>query len=300
MYFYKFYGKRVQSDWELRQLLPQSEEEKALPQEITIKEGIVPDATRREDACFAEIASPESHFGNPTMYMYIANGDTIIYELRDRSHAGAVNAYLTGWGISILFYQRGAIGIHCSCVANEKGAVIISGASGAGKSTTTAHFLENGYHLVADDLSMVEIREDGVYACPAFPYQKLCRDAALDNGYDLNRLIYINEQKDKFLVPYSGEFSTEPVKLRCMLMLYRVSGDKSVEMEPITGIERLHHIVASMFIARLMEKKQAYAPATGEKCLKIAAAVPEMYALYRPVDRDTKKEILKIIDEHIL
>ncbi len=299
MYYYKFYGKRVQSDWELRQLLPQTEEEMAMPQEITIKEGKVPDSTRREKECFSEIKSPEAHFGNYTMYMYITNGDTILYEIKDPKNISSVNAYLTGWGISILFYQRGVIGIHCSCVANENGAVIISGASGAGKSTTTAHFLEKGYRLMADDLAMVEVREDGVYACPAFPFQKLCRDAALDNGYDLSELIYINEQKDKFLVPYQGNFSTEPVKLRCMLMLYRTN-EEEVGFMPITGIDRLHHTIASMFLARLMSKKEAYAPELGAQCLKISAGVPEMYALYRPAEKDTKKEILELIDEKIL
>ncbi len=299
MYYYKFYGKRVQSDWELRQLLPQTEEEMAMPQEITIKEGKVPDATRRETPCFADIQAPEAHFGNYTMYMYISNGDTILYEIKTPESTGSVNAYLTGWGISILFYQRGVVGIHCSCVADERGAVIISGASGAGKSTTTAHFLEKGYRLMADDLAMVEVREDGVYACPAFPYQKLCRDAALDNGYDLNDLIYINETKDKFLVPYQGEFSTEPVKLRCMLMLYRSDGEEVV-INPINGIDRLHHTIGSMFLARLMTAKQAYSPELGAQCLKISAGVPEMYELRRPAARDTKKEIMDVIDRIVL
>lgn len=80
----------------------------------------------------------------------------------------------------------------------------------------TCGLLERGYRLLADDMAVVQTfsgKKDSrelALVYPAFPYQKLCRDAAVRRGYALEKLLYINEEKDKFLVPWKGDFLTEP------------------------------------------------------------------------------------------
>ena len=84
-----------------------------------------------------------------------------------------------------------------------------------------------------------------------------------------------------------------------MLMLYsKEAGD--VEFNEITGFDRFYHTVASMFLSRLMTKEQAFSPANGDRCLKIAAGISHMYSIVRPKDKDTKKEILKLLDEKLI
>lgn len=238
MYYYKIYGTRLQSDYELPQLLKLSEEEKKLPAEITIKAGKFPEELKREYNCWSNIKHPVATLSNNTCYLYVT-ADEIKYEIReDAAHPDYLNSFLLGWGMSMLFWERGEIAIHCACVANENGAVIISGNSGCGKSTVTSHFLDNGYHLMADDISVVRLCEDGAYATPAFPAQKLCRDVCVARNLDLEKLLYINEEKDKFLVPWEGEYSSEPVKVRCMIALSKSDELEAPKFEELSGLNK--------------------------------------------------------------
>ena len=68
----------------------------------------------------------------------------------------------------------------------DKG-IIITGTSGSGKSTLTAELISDGAVMLADDMIVTGYDDNGfptIY--PAFPQQKLCRDAAIKKGYDLD------------------------------------------------------------------------------------------------------------------
>ncbi|MBP5250620.1 MAG: hypothetical protein J6Z46_11540, partial [Lachnospiraceae bacterium] len=152
-FLYKLYGMNLESDLELPQLvkLPSEEENKGI--DVVIRKGCFPEELKREKSCWSEIKKPVALLSNDTCYLYIENGKGITYELKENSkNPQYLGSYILGWGMTILLWQLGELAIHCSCVANENGAVIISGNSGSGKSTVTEFFLDNGYHLMADDI----------------------------------------------------------------------------------------------------------------------------------------------------
>ncbi|MCQ2538459.1 MAG: hypothetical protein MJ124_08670 [Lachnospiraceae bacterium] len=293
MNYYKIYGKRMISDYELPQLVKQTEEEKLLPQDITIKAGVFPEELKLDKPCWSEIKKPVSLLSNFTCWLYVT-ADEIIYELKkDTKTPQYLNSYLLGWGLSMLFWERNEPAIHCSCVYNEKGAVIISGNSGCGKSTVTAHFLDHGYGLVADDISVVQLREDGAYATPCFPAQKFCRDVVTARNLNTDDLIYINEEKDKFLVPYEGDFPSEPIKIRCMIVLGKAAVDAPVLDEP-TGLGKFLTCLNSLFLKPLL-RQDLNAQENATPMLKMASYFP-VYTLVRPEEGDTKKEVLELLN----
>ena len=199
--------------------------------------------------------------------------------------------------MSMLALQRGILAIHCSAVADEAGAILICGESGAGKSTVTTALLEKGYRLMADDMAFVEVTGDGIaMASPAFPYQKLCRDAALAKGYHMENMIYIDEEKDKFLVPYTGNFSLSPVPVRGMCMLGIVSG-KQVVSAKIKGMDQFHLVANNLFLRHLLGAKK-YEPKIGQLCLKMAAAVPCGF-IGRPQEGDSIEAIMDSATEFL-
>ena len=55
MYYYKLYGMRVVSDFELLQLINLSEKERMLPPQITISERKFPEEYKRSEECYVEI-----------------------------------------------------------------------------------------------------------------------------------------------------------------------------------------------------------------------------------------------------
>lgn len=69
-------------------------------------------------------------------------------------------------------------------------------------------------------MAVVDISgKEGVWVYPAFPYMKLCRDVVLRQGYPPEELLYIDEKKDKFLVPCTGVFQREKARLERFVFL---------------------------------------------------------------------------------
>ena len=294
MKHYNLYGMHILSDFEFVQLEPLEEihKEKA---DVLICEGVVADEYKKDRECYSKIRKEVSYMANHTCYLLIEHGNKITYEKKPNAKENNLNAFLLGWGIAIICYQKEQLAIHCSCVADDTGAVLISGTSGSGKSSITSYLLKKGYKLVADDMAVVSVDENGVaYALSAFPYQKLCRDIAMESGIKEEEMIYIDENKDKFLVPYKGDFVRKPVPVKAMIILGFSESDTVISGE-IQGVDKIYACVNSLFLRGLLKKK-AYYPENISSCLKLASCIP-IYYVSRPLDVDTKEEVINTIWE---
>lgn len=288
MYRYQLYGLQLETDLELKQLIAGSSRK---PADITIVSGEIPSVLQQKETQISyEFGETICWLSNNTCRLLAENGNKLTYSLKENGNPDYLKTYLLGWGMSMLGLQRGYLAIHCSAVANEHGAILICGESGTGKSTVTSSFLEKGYRLMADDMAFVETGPgEPAYSFPAFPYQKLCRDAALARGYSTEELIYIDEEKDKFLVPYKGKFELTAVPVRGMLVLGVVGGEEMIVRE-ITGLNRFHMVADNLFLRKLLGTRK-YEPRTGQLCLNMAASVPMAY-IGRPAGYDTVDEVV--------
>lgn len=297
VYYYRVYGIVMETDIEFMQLVKADAVEAP---DIMIRAGILPEyMSNHPEQKKYEFGETLSWLNNRTCTFMIENGKIITYQVKEGAREGYLQTYLLGFGLSMLFLQRGEMAVHCSALHNGKEAILIAGESGSGKSTTTDAYLEAGWKLMADDMAVVKLAPETkvpmVY--PAFPFTKLCRNAALERGYALEELIYIDEEKDKFLVPYKGEFELTPKPLSKFLLLSVQEGEEVVSKE-ITGFDKFHVCVNNLFLRRLLGPRK-YAPAIGQKCLEIIANV-EVYMLTRPKGKDTKEEIKKAVFDIIL
>lgn len=289
MYTYQLFGLKLQTDLEFKQLVAGTDD--GTPG-VTIIAGSLPkEIIQKEVDKKYEFGEAISWLSNKTCRLMVENGEKITYFLKEGGNPAYLRNYILGWGMSMLALQRGILAMHCSAVADERGAILICGESGAGKSTMTTAFLENGYRLMADDMAFVEAKPgEKALASPAFPYQKLCRDAALATGYNLEELIYIDEDKDKFLVPYKGYFKLDTVPVRGMLVLGVFDGDEVFTRE-ISGVNRFRMVANNLFLRHLLGD-QKYEPRTGQLCLNMAAAVPMEY-IGRPMGINTASIIVE-------
>lgn len=277
MYRYRLYGLCVLSDMEFPQLVPEPVEISDVPKIQIAQCKLIPDVMLEGEADGKkyEFGKVLCWLSNRTARLVVENGTRIRYSLKEGGKISALRNYILGFGMSMLAYQRNILAIHCSAVADEDGAVLIAGESGAGKSTLTTAFLEKGYRLMADDMAFVQTIGKETSVFPAFPYQKLCRNVALEKGYDLAELIYINEDKDKFLVPYTGEFGLEAVPVKAFVMLC-VCDEGEVEVTRIQGIERAAVYTDNLFLRKLLGPRR-YSPEFAQPCIEMAANVPTYY-----------------------
>lgn len=289
MYYYRLYGMKIATDMEFSQLVVCNDEQKI---DIEICNGVIPEnvLNHKEEQRW-DFGDEISWLENKTCYLVVENGKKLTYRLKPDGNRGLLQSFILGFGMSMLAMQRGILAIHCSALADEQGALLIAGESGAGKSTLTSAFMEKGYRLLADDMVWVEITEEQqIRVWPAFPFQKLCRNVALEKGYNLDELLYINEDKDKFLVPYQGEFKTEYVPLKGFLMLMIVRGEE-VLCQKAEGLTKFHICANNLFLRHLLQAEK-YDPKIGQKCLKMAAGIP-IYCIGRPEGKDTTKQVIE-------
>lgn len=285
MYCYKVFGIRIKSDLEFPQLIT---DEVGANFDAEIE--AVPLSERMLELWPGkryEFGREYSWLSNKTCQLQVYDGKRIAYALTGKGNPEWLQTYILGYGMSMLALQRDMLPIHCSVVADEKGAVLIAGESGAGKSTATTAFLKAGYTLMADDMAWA----DGEKVYPAFPYQKLCRDVVEREGYDLDELIYIDEQKDKFLARYRGEFATEARPMKGFILLH-LTREEQVTIRELTGFDRMHVYVGNLFLRRLLTKEQKYAPHIGKIGLEMASKVP-LLCIGRPEGKDTAEEVVQ-------
>lgn len=293
MYFYCIYDKKIQSDLYFPQLISAEEDIHDI-YDITIEAGQIPDELlNKADTKEYEFGEKYSWLSNATCFLIMERGRKIIYHLKRGGNESYLRTYILGWGVSMLALQLGEMAIHCSAVANQKGAVMICGESGSGKSTLTSAFLQNGWDLMADDMTLAEVKEDKrVMIKPAFPYQKLCRDALSQDDLKNDKLIYIDEKKDKYLVPCMDNFRNESVQARAIFILV-LSKENEVRITNLQGIQKFHGVTANLFLRNLLGDMK-FSPKIGTKCLEIAASIP-IYLLERPYGVDTQKQVWEAV-----
>jgi hypothetical protein len=78
--------------------------------------------------------------------------------------------------IPLLLSKREKLVLHASAVRASQGAVAFMGMTGAGKSTLSASFAEQGFSLLTDDCLLLEERGRELFATPSYPGLRLWDD----------------------------------------------------------------------------------------------------------------------------
>ena len=299
MNFYKLYGFLIEADIEFDQLILADDADKTGNTAIiTVKRNaIIYDVNKgleNEEQNY-KIGFDISYLRNSWGYYLVKNGREIFYELKDDASIIDVKPFLLGYCMAMALLQNNILAVHCSAVCEpeglDEGAILIAGESGAGKSTITRRLLEQGYRLMADDVAAVKM-EDNAFVYSAFPYQKLCRNEIKKRNFCMEELIYIGEDKDKFLVPVKDAFVRSPQKLK--FMVYMVITEKTeVQVQKLKGIAQLIAFKNNLFLHRLRGDWEND-PGVLDLCLTIAADCP-VYVISRPENKDTIDEILNNI-----
>lgn len=293
MYYYKIYGQKVESDIDFAQLVVDTSEEK--PSISIMRRNAPDDILEQMKQSYTSIGDKESWFYNSTLRCVIRDGQDIYYEPFDDINEQYLRTYILGYGLSMLFLQRGNLTIHGSCVRKDNQAIIISGMSGAGKSTLTSQFLSAGYEFMADDITLVECNEQYAIAYPGFPYQKLCRDVVEKKKLDTKELIYIDEDKDKFLVKWDGEYHTEGVELTTLVVILVGDENTKLEVKEAQGFEKLQYVVDNLFLKKRILFRENN-PQVIKRCLDIASRI-NILVVTRPYGIDSASQQLELIEE---
>ena len=293
---YQAFGLSVRSEIELPELMVVNN-----PPDIDIAYGNIPGNI--DNPAYTSLHFEVSHDKfllkvDGVAHYLIENGNKITI---DRSEGGSddeIRLYLLGSAFGALIHQRGMLPIHGSAVIFEDRAVIFSGKSGAGKSTLAAGFVKKGYKLLADDVCVITLDQEGSpIVHPGYPQMKLWNDSLEKLGHRTKPLRSVRSGMKKYALPMGTEFWNEPAKLRGIYII-STKDSEGIEMQSLKGIEKFEILKNNTYRLSFLK-----GTGTTEAHFKLIEALSRhcfAKQLYRPSKSFYLDELIQIIEKDIL
>lgn len=281
MKYYKIFGYVVKSAFEIQEAVEVEEQEWDVLVELGLPPTEVKEALQKGETCRVDRKIAWFYMRNIGMY-YIEQGrHIIIWKESEQMTTLVRNYHLLGSAFSLLMFQREVIPMHSGTVEIAGKAVVLLGGSGAGKSTTSMLLRQQGGKFVSDDITPLKLKEGKVMVSPAFPVQRLCRDAALRQGIDLEELTYINPEKDKYAMFLKEGYCVNDMPLGMIVELTLTYG-KELQFREVTGIEKLKLVYRNVFQGFMLDV-MGITEKMHRTVYEVAQQIP-VYQVIRPVE----------------
>lgn len=129
-------------------------------------------------------AAAQSVFFSGIGAIRVHSGGTAVDLLELPSNAADRDELICGPALLLALAERGIFGLHAAALQTDKGAILLIGASGRGKSTLARCAAERGIRRLSDDVTAVTLTAERIEVRARFPQLKLSpalcvEDAAL-------------------------------------------------------------------------------------------------------------------------
>jgi hypothetical protein len=250
--YYKTFGLNIQSEIELPELLPSTNNEV----DVIIKTGQVPSELTNclKKGVTYEIGANEFLFEIfDVARFYITNGEQIIVEPKEESTPDDIRLFLLGTCLGAILHQRQILPVHASAIVHNGEAVLFMGATGTGKSTIATAFRLKGYEMITDDVCPVRIIDGKPFAIPGYPQSKLCEDTMDSLFIDKAQYKLIREGIGKRAVRYQEGFATEPIKIKACYMLKSGTDVASIELIQMKDSDKFTALKSNIYRSHIPE-----------------------------------------------
>jgi hypothetical protein len=185
----------------------------------------------------------------------VSDGSEIVVAPAPGALLSDVRSYLIGSVFVVLCQQRGLLPLHASAVLARDGVVAFVGDSGQGKSTLAAHLGQRGFHVVADDICLIDPGKPGpVQVTPTAPWLKLWRNSLESLGARAEGLIRVFSDDDKYRLPNTEALQEAPLRKLIFLETADETNPASATvMEDLSRLEALPLLMSLVHHAWLLE-----------------------------------------------
>lgn len=229
--------------------------------------------------------------GKRAAMFLVEEGTRITIELNSQAEMSRVIYHLLHTVLAAVLRQRGLLVLHGNTALTPRGAVVVTGMSGAGKSTTLAALIKQGCSMVADDITVIQQVSTGcMEVLPGIPHLNLCNDAAQSLGINQRDFSRNPLRRAKSVIPVTDSMSPEPKALQAIYFL-KTSSHESLRLEPIVGMAAKFSVLQEWVYGPLLPEEHA-------RIFPLFAALVEQVAFFqieRPVHQWTVPEITEVI-----
>lgn len=128
-------------------------------------------------------------------------------------------SYLCSLAIVAILFQRGYFILHASAIATPKGALMFFGKSGAGKTTTTAGFMQRNYKILSEDVTVIKMIDGQAHVLPAVPYLKLSKTTTTLLGLDWDKMPPLFSDQEKRAFVLNNQYQSQAIPLHSIYFL---------------------------------------------------------------------------------
>lgn len=226
----------------------------------------------------------------------VSGGDLIEVQPLEGFDEAKLGVYLMGSCMGAILIQRGFMLLHGSCVTNGTHSVLITGDSGAGKSTTAAEFLKRGWKLVTDDVTCIYDVDQVPMVRSSYPSQKLWQDSLerYEKSDDDIHSLYFTDDREKFGVNVSDSFFDGVCPLSMIIRLQ--PADHPCLIEPIEGINKVDQLLRNTYRIKMIHPKDQQRHF--QRCVTLSTKIPMALAV-RENGRQCADTLYELITEHL-
>lgn len=208
-----------------------------------------------------------------------------------------INTWLYGTVFAYLLQIRGYLVLHGSAVMVNDKAVIFSGGSGAGKSTTAAAMVARGHSLITDDVVALCYNTAGdLVVVPGPQRVKLWDDALIKFGISLDDLPQVTNKFNKYELEIEN-YQSEPVVVANFFEL-----NHSEDCQKINFVQQIGHSKISTLIKNTyryeMLRSMGKIPQHFKQVVKLASSI-NVYSVTRPQNQYLLDELLLTISQQL-
>ena len=143
----------------------------------------------------------------------IKNGNQVLIDVQPEAEFREVELFFMGSVLSVILMQRNIIPFHGSAFEKEGKAVIITGISGAGKSSLLRYFISQGYKAITDDVCALSEINNKVMLSPSYPYSKIWSDVMDEFGLLKKENNQIRPDIEKYSVSLKESFVNKSLEV---------------------------------------------------------------------------------------
>lgn len=203
---------------------------------------------------------------------YVSHGNNIVLERKNEHTDDDIQLFILGSCLGAILHQRKILAMHASAIVHDGEAVLFTGISGVGKSTTANGLRLKGYKMLTDDVCPVEIRDGVPYALPGYPQSKLWEDSLEHLDIDYKELSHIRNGVNKRKVPIHESFIREPIPIKAMYVLSPYNRDE-LELFSVENANKFRTIL-NMTYRKYLLKDMGMQPYHFTNGTTLANAIP--------------------------
>jgi hypothetical protein len=195
--------------------------------------------------------------GRRSARFLVENGCRITVQRNDRCEADLFEHQLLFPIMAAVLRQRNLLVLHATAVAAGGTALVVTGETGAGKSTTLAGLVAKGWSMLSDDVTALRLdASGGLEVMPGVPRVSLHSNAANATRFDTTGLIERDWQRKKMSVPMDGVLLQRSQRLRCIAYL-QLGRSQPVWIEKVSGRDKLPLLLRAVYGPLLPEQLSA-------------------------------------------